>query len=72
MRRRNEFAKEKLRSESKEKHYSEAKEKPVIDTKNLKPLTLKIDQENEHEKVKLYFILVFEKHYLKKMFDYQV
>ena len=65
MRRRNEFAKEKLRSESKEKHYSESKEKPLTETKNLKPLTLKIDQENEHEKVKLNLTCFFKKHYVK-------
>ncbi len=49
MRRRMAFAKEKLRSESKEKYYPETK--TTTDLKNLKPLTLKFDQESENEKV---------------------
>ena len=37
--------------ESKEKNNTETKEKLAPDFKNLKPLTLKLDQESEHERV---------------------
>ena len=45
--------------ESKEKNFTEIKEKLVLDFKNLKPLTLKLDQESENERVKNSFKIKF-------------